>query len=501
MSDGPPRGIRQSMTSRRRMNSTAASRLVSVTSCTASAGSPTLADRLAQDAGDDRVRRDRPGRAPQEGRVARLEAQAGGVGGDVGTVLVDDRHHAEGHTDPPDAQPVGTHPAVEHLARPGRPDPATWRSPPAIASTRPASRRSRSTTVAATPSPSARSTSTALAARISSVRATSRSAPARSASSFTAVDAVARAREASLARRPSSATATGWATGSFVTTARLPAGHREAEGSRRVPCRDGPPWRAVPRRARGRTEVSGSTRWRARVAGLLPRRSGWRMRTRALGPRWQPFVTDAVAAEDRYLAAVRRVEKGPLKDRLEAIGVDVATAVEETWRVAAAGQDLDRRTRRHRRGHDHRRAGPGRAHRRGRGRRPPAPARHRQAHRPAPRRHRATPHRPRRPPRRGGDPCPRARRHPADRRAGPDRHHGGRRGGRAPGAGVEPRRGARHSHRRRLAPTSRRAPGAGRARRGARRHGTRRAAVRGADARRPRPRSARTATLDEPRGP
>ncbi len=90
----------------------------------------------------------------------------------------------------------------------------------------------------------------------------------------------------------------------------------------------------------GRTEVSSSTRWRARVAGLLPRRSGWRMRTRALGPRWQPFVTDAVAAEDRYLAAVRRVERGPLKDRLEAIGVDVATAVEETWRVAAAGQDL-----------------------------------------------------------------------------------------------------------------------------------------------------------------
>ena len=64
------------------------------------------------------------------------------------------------------------------------------------------------------------------------------------------------------------------------------------------------------------------------------------MRTRALGPRWQRFVTDAVAAEDRYLAAVRRVEKGPLKDRLETIGTDVATAVEETWRVAAAGQDL-----------------------------------------------------------------------------------------------------------------------------------------------------------------
>ncbi len=42
MSDGPPRGIRQSIESRSCMNSTAASWLVSVTSCTASAGSPAL---------------------------------------------------------------------------------------------------------------------------------------------------------------------------------------------------------------------------------------------------------------------------------------------------------------------------------------------------------------------------------------------------------------------------------------------------------------------------
>jgi len=64
------------------------------------------------------------------------------------------------------------------------------------------------------------------------------------------------------------------------------------------------------------------------------------MRTRALGPRWQGFVVDAVAAEDRYRAAVRRLDQGPLQDRLEAIGADVANAVDETWRVAAAGQDL-----------------------------------------------------------------------------------------------------------------------------------------------------------------
>ncbi|MCD9622658.1 hypothetical protein [Rhabdothermincola salaria] len=64
------------------------------------------------------------------------------------------------------------------------------------------------------------------------------------------------------------------------------------------------------------------------------------MRSRALGPRWRPFVDDAVAAEDRYHAAVRRLDKGPLRDRLEVVGRDVATAVDQTWQVASAGQDL-----------------------------------------------------------------------------------------------------------------------------------------------------------------
>lgn len=86
--------------------------------------------------------------------------------------------------------------------------------------------------------------------------------------------------------------------------------------------------------------MSTSNRFRNRVAALLPRRSRWRTRTRALGPRWRGFVADAVAAEDRFHAAVRRVDKGPLRDRLTDIGADVATAVDETWRVAAAGQDL-----------------------------------------------------------------------------------------------------------------------------------------------------------------
>jgi hypothetical protein len=64
------------------------------------------------------------------------------------------------------------------------------------------------------------------------------------------------------------------------------------------------------------------------------------MRTRALAEPWHGFVVDALDAEDRYGAAVRRLDRGPLRDRLDSVASEVTLAVEETWRVAAAGQDL-----------------------------------------------------------------------------------------------------------------------------------------------------------------
>jgi hypothetical protein len=81
-------------------------------------------------------------------------------------------------------------------------------------------------------------------------------------------------------------------------------------------------------------------RWGDRLADLLPRRSRWRMRTRALTAPWEGFVVDALDAEDRYRAAVRRLDPGPLRDRLHSVADEVTVAVEETWRVASAGQDL-----------------------------------------------------------------------------------------------------------------------------------------------------------------
>lgn len=71
---------------------------------------------LPQHPGDGRVGGDRSRRASEERGVARLQAQARRIGGHVGAVLVDDRHHAQRHPHPRDGQAVGPDPPVEHLA-------------------------------------------------------------------------------------------------------------------------------------------------------------------------------------------------------------------------------------------------------------------------------------------------------------------------------------------------------------------------------------------------
>ena len=54
-----------------------------------------LVQRLPQAQDDRTVRLDRRGRSPEHHRIAGLDTQAGGVGCDVGPVLVDDAHDAE----------------------------------------------------------------------------------------------------------------------------------------------------------------------------------------------------------------------------------------------------------------------------------------------------------------------------------------------------------------------------------------------------------------------
>ena len=79
-------------------------------------GEPGLGEPVAQRVGDGQVGPQRTRRPAQDGDVARLEADAGGVAGDVGPVLVDDRDHAERDPAALDPQTVGPAPPVEHLA-------------------------------------------------------------------------------------------------------------------------------------------------------------------------------------------------------------------------------------------------------------------------------------------------------------------------------------------------------------------------------------------------
>src|SRR5438034_7250302 len=71
---------------------------------------------LGQDGRDHRIRLERLAAAAQHYRVARLHAETGGVGGDVGPGLVDEADDAERHPDAADLEAVGTAPRLDHGA-------------------------------------------------------------------------------------------------------------------------------------------------------------------------------------------------------------------------------------------------------------------------------------------------------------------------------------------------------------------------------------------------
>ena len=98
---------------------------------------PCLLDRLAQRRGDDTIGLERARRTAQQGGVARLQAQGGGVGCDVRAVLVDDPDDSERDTHTLYAKPVRPHVALDDLAhgigqRRHRPQPARHRRDPRL---------------------------------------------------------------------------------------------------------------------------------------------------------------------------------------------------------------------------------------------------------------------------------------------------------------------------------------------------------------------------------
>src|SRR5438270_1751385 len=85
----------------------------------------------------------------------------------------------------------------------------------------------------------------------------------------------------------------------------------------------------------------GAACWGARVALALPRRKAVaRVDPRRVSEPWRRFVQEAVAAQGRFERTVGRMRPGPLQDRLRDVGARLADGVQECWRIACQGDEL-----------------------------------------------------------------------------------------------------------------------------------------------------------------
>lgn len=86
----------------------------------------------------------------------------------------------------------------------------------------------------------------------------------------------------------------------------------------------------------------GAAAYAVRVAVAIPRRNpgGERIDPFRLQDPWRTFVWEARRSQRRFHDATHRARKGPLQERLNAIGGRIDTAVAECWRIAQAGHAL-----------------------------------------------------------------------------------------------------------------------------------------------------------------
>jgi hypothetical protein len=85
----------------------------------------------------------------------------------------------------------------------------------------------------------------------------------------------------------------------------------------------------------------GAAAWAARVAVAVPRNpTRERIDPFALSEPWRTFVREAQQARSAFDDAVRSTGEGPLRERLGQIGQRIADGVEESWRIARAGDAL-----------------------------------------------------------------------------------------------------------------------------------------------------------------
>lgn len=85
----------------------------------------------------------------------------------------------------------------------------------------------------------------------------------------------------------------------------------------------------------------GAVAWLTRVGFAIPRKpSREKIDPFSLNEPWRGFVREALEASKQFDEAIRRVPSGPLRERLDELAGRVRTGIDETWRIACAGQDL-----------------------------------------------------------------------------------------------------------------------------------------------------------------
>jgi hypothetical protein len=77
----------------------------------------------------------------------------------------------------------------------------------------------------------------------------------------------------------------------------------------------------------------------ARRRATVPARSD-RIDPFALSEPWRHYVNGALQAKARFDAAVRGMRSGPLKDRLRSMGARLQDGVDDSWRIARRGHEI-----------------------------------------------------------------------------------------------------------------------------------------------------------------
>ncbi len=86
----------------------------------------------------------------------------------------------------------------------------------------------------------------------------------------------------------------------------------------------------------------GAVAWGGRVAVAIPRSTATpRADPLSVKEPWRRYVWEATKDQHRFERAIRQIQEGPLRTRMEGIGARLEDAVAESYRVARSGQDLE----------------------------------------------------------------------------------------------------------------------------------------------------------------